>query len=98
MNVAVTLRPEAEADIREAHAILESARQGSGVRFDNQVAGILQRLEIMPELYGVISLDVRAARVKRFRYVIYYAFLGDRVEVLAVLHGSRDPSAWQSRA
>ncbi len=98
MNVVVTLRPEAEADIREAHAILESARQGSGSKFSRQVAGVLERLEVMPELYGTVWRDVRAARVKRFRYVIYYTFLGDRVEVLAVLHGSRDPSAWQSRA
>ena len=97
MNVSVTLLPGAEADIREAHAVLESARPGSGAKFARQVAEILQRLEVMPELYGTLWHDVRAARVKRFRYMIYYAFFGDRVEVLAVLHGSRDPAAWQSR-
>jgi plasmid stabilization system protein ParE len=41
--------------------------------------------------------DVRAARLRKFRHVVYYVAFADRVEVLAVLHGSRDPSAWQSR-
>jgi plasmid stabilization system protein ParE len=35
--------------------------------------------------------------VKQFRYVVYYVVFGDRVEVIAVLHGARDPSVWQSR-
>jgi len=40
---------------------------------------------------------VRAARLRKFRYVVYYVVFADRVEVLGVLHGSRDGSVWQSR-
>jgi plasmid stabilization system protein ParE len=40
---------------------------------------------------------VRAARLKQFRYIVYFIVLADRVEVLAVLHGARDPSSWKSR-
>jgi plasmid stabilization system protein ParE len=58
---------------------------------------VLERIEAMPELYGLVWQDVRAARLKKFRQVVYYAVFPDRVEVLAVLHGSRDASAWQSR-
>jgi hypothetical protein len=42
--------------------------------------------------------DVRAVRLRRFPFVVYYVVLADRAEVLAVMHGSRDESAWQSRA
>jgi plasmid stabilization system protein ParE len=52
----------------------------------------------MPELHGKVWEDVRAARLKQFRYIVYFIVLEDRIEVLAVLHGARDPSAWQSRA
>jgi hypothetical protein len=51
----------------------------------------------MPELYGIVWHDVRAARLKRFRHVVYYVVFPDRLEVLAVMHGARDASAWQSR-
>jgi plasmid stabilization system protein ParE len=58
---------------------------------------VLTRIEKMPELYGKVWQDVRAARLKQFRYIVYFIVLADRVEVLAVLHGARDPSSWQSR-
>ena len=59
---------------------------------------MLEQIEFMPEMYGVVWQDVRAARLKKFRYLVYYVVFADRAEVLAVLHGSRDASAWQSRA
>jgi len=51
----------------------------------------------MPEMYSVVWQNVRAARLRRFTYVVYYRVHDDRIEVLAVMHGSRDASAWQSR-
>ena len=53
---------------------------------------------MMPEMFGVIWRNVRAARLRPFTYVVYYRVHDDRVEVLAVLHGSRRASAWKSRA
>ena len=51
----------------------------------------------MPELYAEVWMTVRAARLRKFRHLVYYVVLADRVEVIAVMHGSRDSSAWQSR-
>ena len=97
MSLPVILRPEAEADIRKTHNVLEEVRPGLGKQFVARVREVLQRVESFPELYGVLWQDVRAARLKQFRYVVYYVVLPDRVEVLAVIHGSRDASAWQAR-
>lgn len=55
-------------------------------------------IEARPEMYGVAWQDVRAVRLRPFRHVLYYVVFTDRVEVLAVLHGAREPSAWQRRA
>jgi plasmid stabilization system protein ParE len=98
MSLAVILRPEAEADIQETFADLEHSQSRLGRQFAARVREVLERIESMPGLYAVVWQDVRAARLKKFRYVIYYVTFPDRVEVLAVMHGSRDPSAWQSRA
>lgn len=97
MSLPVILRPDAEADIQEIYNELEQRRQGLGRRFVGRVREVLQRIETMPELYGPVWQDVRAVRLKKFRYVVYYVVFTDRVEVLAVLHGARHPSAWRSR-
>ena len=97
MSLPVILRPAADADIEESHAELEGVRVGLGDRFVTRVREALAQIESMPELYGLVWSDVRAARLRQFQHVIHYVVFQDRVEVLAVMHGSRDSSAWQSR-
>jgi len=98
MSLPVLLRPAAEADIQATHDELEQARAGLGNRFVARVREVLERIESMPEMYGRVWQDVRAVRLRKFRHVVYYVVFTDRVEVLAVMHGARDASAWQSRA
>jgi plasmid stabilization system protein ParE len=97
MSLPVILRPDADADIQAIHDELEQSRAGMGDRFVVRVREVLARIEAMPELYGVVWQDVRAARLKKIRHLVYYVVFGDRVEVLAVMHGAQDASAWQSR-
>ena len=97
MSVPVILRAEAEADIENIHIDLEQVRSGLGSRFAFEMRLVLERIESMPHLHGLVWNDVRAVRVKKFRYIVYYVVFADRIEVLAVMHGSRDSSAWQSR-
>src|SRR5262245_33837833 len=98
MSLPVILRPEADADIQVTHDELEQSQAGLGARFVARVRETLERIETMPEMYGLVWQDVRAARLRKFRHVVYYVVFADRVEVLAVMHGSREASAWQSRA
>ena len=97
MSLPVILRPEAEVDVQEARDQLEAVRVGLGTQVLARVREVLARIEKMPELHGKVWQDVRAARLKQFRFIVYFIVLADRVEVLAVLHGARDPSSWQSR-
>jgi toxin ParE1/3/4 len=97
MTLPVTLRPAADADIQTTHDELEQRQAGLGDRFVARVREVLERIESMPELYGRVWQDVRAARLRKFRHLIYYVLFLDRVEVLAVMHGSQNASAWQSR-
>jgi len=97
VSLPVILRHEAEVDVQEARDQLEALRDGLGTQVLARVREVLARIEKMPELYGKVWQDVRAARLKQFRYIVYFIVLADRVEVLAVLHGARDPSSWQSR-
>jgi len=97
VSLPFILRPEAEVDIQGARDQLEAARGGLGNQVLARVREVLVRIEKMPDLHGKVWEDVRAARLKQFRYIVSFIVLSDRVEVLAVLHSARDPSAWQSR-
>ena len=98
MNLPVVLRPEASRDAEEARDYLESRQAGLGQAFLDRLNDVLGRIGALPELYGVVWRNVRAARLRQFTYVVYYRVHADRVEVLAVMHGRRGASAWQSRA
>jgi len=97
VSLPVILRHDAEVDVQEARDQLEAVRVGLGTQVLARVREVLARIEKMPELHGKVWQDVRAARLKQFRYIVYFIVLADRVEVLAVFHGARDPSSWQSR-
>jgi plasmid stabilization system protein ParE len=97
MSLPVILRPAADADIEATRDELERSQVGLGDRFVDRVREVLERIESMPQMYGLVWQDVRAARLKKFRHVVYYVVFDDRVEVLAVMHGGRDASAWQAR-
>jgi plasmid stabilization system protein ParE len=98
MSLPVILRPAAELDIQTTHDELEQVQPGLGGRFIARVQDVLERIESMPEIYGLVGQDVRAARLRKFRHLVYYVVFADRIEVLAVMHGSRDSSVWQVRA
>jgi toxin ParE1/3/4 len=98
MSLPVVLRPEASRDAEEARDYLDARRAGLGQAFLDQLKEVLAQIGAMPERYGIVWRQVRATRLRQFTYVVYYRVHDDRVEVLAVLHGSRDASAWQSRA
>jgi plasmid stabilization system protein ParE len=98
MSLPVILRPEATQDLQDARAWYEQQRPGLGTTFAARAAAALDTIAQFPELFGLVWHDVRAAPIRRHPYVIYYRVLADRVEVIAVLHARRDPSAWQSRA
>lgn len=48
-------------------------------------------------MYPVVHRDVRRARVRRFRYVIFYVLEPDAVAMVAVMHEARNPDRWQER-
>ena len=93
----VIIRPEAEADFLEKRDWYEDRLEGLGVKFATRVAAAIERIGALPELFGEVAPGVRASPVRRFEYVIYYRILPDHVDVLAVLHGARDPEEWKKR-
>ncbi len=81
VSTPVILRPEATQDLQDARDWYEGQRIGLGDTFATRAADALDRLGSVPELYGVVWQDVRAAPIRRHPYIVYYRVLPDRVEV-----------------
>ena len=96
MNLPVLLSPAAGREFVEAAAWYEQQARRGDV-FIGCVQEVLDLIGRQPELHAVIYRALRRARVQRFPYSVFYRVLPDRVEVIAVFHGRRDPRIWQSR-
>jgi hypothetical protein len=60
MSLPVILRPDAEADLVEIVGDLDFVRLGLGKRFLGRLREAIERIEWMPEMYGIVWQDVRA--------------------------------------
>ena len=50
-----------------------------------------------PRLYQAVESTVRRALVGKFPFSVFYRILPEWIEVIAVVHQSRDPRTWQRR-
>jgi plasmid stabilization system protein ParE len=98
VSLPLILRPEAEQVPAEARDWYERQRDALGGEFLTAVEQVFTRIGEFPESYAAEYWGVRRAGLRRFPYVVYYRVTTGRLEVLAVLHGSRHPRIWRSRA
>jgi plasmid stabilization system protein ParE len=94
----IVLRPDAEEDLATSRDWYEQQRPGLGDRFLDACETFISRIQAMPEIYAKAFKDVRRGKLRRFPYVVYYRILNDRIEVIGILHGGRDPRTLKRRA
>lgn len=97
MTFLVYLRPEAEQDIEKAASWYEKQRGGLGNEFIDEVSVTLDRLAALPSLYPTIHRNTQRVLIHRFPFGVFYRVEGERIVVVAVMHGSRDPAHWKKR-
>jgi plasmid stabilization system protein ParE len=97
VTLPAELRFEAKVDVVSARDWYNGQRPGLGDEFVATVDELISQIEQTPELYAVVVRDVRRVKVRRFPYVAYYRILENRIEILAVLHGRRNPKIWRGR-
>lgn len=98
MSLPLQIRQEAETDLEQGRDWYEEKKPGLGDEFLECVEKALERIHDMPELYAPGYRGVRRCKVRRFPYVIYFRLSADRIEVIAIIHASRNPGIWKSRA
>jgi plasmid stabilization system protein ParE len=89
--------PRADLDVEAAFAWYENERPGLGLEFLSELRAAYNRIAAGPFGYQELRSGIRRALLRRFPYAVYFAVDADLVVVVAVLHVSRDPAAWQRR-
>jgi plasmid stabilization system protein ParE len=97
LTYRVDVRPGAAHDLADAYAWYEARQVGLGSRFLDHIQTALDRIAERPLMFPVVRRDARRAIVPKFPYSIYFRIRGDDVRILAVVHQSRHPPAWQRR-
>jgi toxin ParE1/3/4 len=97
VSALVLRRPDAREDLAEIFAYLGRHDPRIGDRFLRAVDATLELLASMPGIGSPVKLQnprlvgLRRASVKSFRkYQVYYLTTDHGIEVVRVLHGSRD--------
>jgi toxin ParE1/3/4 len=98
MSWLIRVRPEAEADLREAHQWYEQRRIGLGEHFILCVEDALERIRRNPQAYPVVHRETRRTLIRRFPYAVFYVVEESSIIIIAVMHVSRNPSQWKLRA
>src|SRR5436305_1116082 len=93
----IGFHPEVYAEINNAFLWYQTKREGLGLDFLAALEQVFARLQRQPRISRVVYQDVRRVMPKRFPYAVFYRPFVDRVEIVAVRHGSRDPTNWHSR-
>jgi toxin ParE1/3/4 len=88
----------AEAELNEAQAYIDAQRTGLGESFLIAINEAIKRIRKNPRGFQRYRrTGYRFCIVRRFRYVIYFRELADRIRIVAVAHGSRRPGYWRRR-
>lgn len=95
----VFLLPGAQAELEGAADWYEARREGLGLRFVLEVDQALKAIENTPAAFAEWDADPRFRKfvLRRFPFLVFYRETEERIEVVAVAHGAREPAYWRKR-
>ena len=98
MSYEVRVRRAAVGDIEDAAVWYEMQRVGLGGEFIDEVERALDKITDDPAKYRVLYRDTRRTILQRFPFGVFYRIQQQVIVVVAVMHSSRDPHRWKTRA
>ncbi|MDA7882574.1 type II toxin-antitoxin system RelE/ParE family toxin [Akkermansiaceae bacterium] len=93
----VEFTTEARDDLFEAVDYYESKEEGLGGRMRDEISKIIRTVEGAPYLWSERSAGYRRVNCPVFPYYVAYVIRGERIVIVAVVHGSRIPGFWHKR-
>ncbi|MEO7297903.1 MAG: type II toxin-antitoxin system RelE/ParE family toxin [Verrucomicrobiota bacterium] len=93
MSHYLNVTADANRDLEQASSWYNEKQAGLGDRF---VLAVREKFEVIlrwPELPRAVGRkSIRKVRIPRSPYSIYYRILGEKIQIVAIVHGARDPN------
>ena len=98
MPYKMEVRPLAAIEIIEAYDWYESAKEGLGMEFLNELEVFYESLIRNPNTYSYYDKPVRQGKINRFPYVVVYEFFDhtDTLVIYSVFMAKQDPAKKRS--
>ena len=97
MTPPVRLTPAAVQDVILAERWYLEEAPHVVASFRQEIDKTLRRISEQPASYQTVEAAVRRAPMRKFPFSLFYRVLPAWIEVVAVLHQSRDPRTWRQR-
>ena len=97
MSWPVVVHPDADTELEEAAAWYEARRPGLGLEFLAAVDRVVVEVGDHPFRYAEWTPPWRRVVLRRFPYIAFYEFDGERVVIYALAHAKRRPGYWAAR-
>ena len=97
MAAPVRLTPAAEQDILLAQRWYLAEAPHVLASFEEEIDKSVGRIGDAPESYQAVEAEVRRAPLQRFPFSVFYRILPEWIEIIGVVHQSRDPRRWRRR-
>ncbi len=95
--IPVTILHEAEVELREAVAYYEEKSPGLGLDLEAEIERSIRTIRDFPERWPLREDGTRRYLTHRFPYLVIYAYLKDRIWIIAIAHCKRRPGYWKDR-
>ena len=91
------IRLFAQQDVQEIVDYYDAINPEISNRFLEKLFSELEIIKQNPEIFAKKYQEIRSSHLQKFPFNIYYTLHDESVEVLAVLHTSRNPEIWKKR-
>ena len=89
--------PNIPDDLRRAIDYYEPLSPVLADRFRDQINLRLDDISEHPESFAIDVSPIRFAKIEKFPYIVFFVVSTDFITILAIVHGSSDPSKWRNR-
>ncbi|WP_230659217.1 type II toxin-antitoxin system RelE/ParE family toxin [Psychrobacter sp. I-STPA10] len=97
MSFRLLISEQAEQDMIELAHWYESQQVGLGNRFIDELENTFKIIQNTPQIYVVVYRDVRRGLLRKFPVMVLYLIDNHTIQVIAIMHASRNPLRWQDR-
>jgi plasmid stabilization system protein ParE len=96
-NLPLEFHPDARIEALEAHDWYAERSTSAAEAFQDELQDARRAIQCAPDRWASFLSGTRRYIMKRFPFVVIYRVATDRIEIIAVAHGSRKPGYWRKR-